>query len=103
MYSELGRVKVQVTQSSSQYRPHFLHSHALFKGNLKERCVNARAIFKQTIETTDGIVSIREADHPTLPSSEIPSSFCASTANSIGSCCKTSRAKPLTISATAAS
>ena len=42
-------------------------------------------------------------DHPTDPSSEIPNSFCASTANSIGSCCSTSRAKPLTISATAAS
>ena len=41
--------------------------------------------------------------HPTLPSRLIPSSFCASTANSIGSCFSTSRAKPLTISATAAS
>ena len=42
-------------------------------------------------------------DHPTLPSRLIPSSFCASTANSIGSCFSTSRAKPLTISATASS
>lgn len=41
--------------------------------------------------------------HPTLPSNEIPSSFCASTANSIGSCLSTSRAKPLTINATASS
>src|SRR5690606_21266326 len=41
--------------------------------------------------------------HPTLPSRLIPSSFCASTANSIGSCCSTSLAKPLTISATASS
>src|SRR5688572_4722327 len=41
--------------------------------------------------------------HPTLPSKLIPSSFCASTANSIGNCFRTSRAKPLTISATAAS
>ena len=41
--------------------------------------------------------------HPTEPSNEIPNSFCASTANSIGSCCSTSRAKPFTISATAAS
>src|SRR5438067_6170572 len=39
--------------------------------------------------------------HPTLPSRLIPSNFCASTANSIGSCLSTSRAKPLTISATA--
>ena len=41
--------------------------------------------------------------HPTLPSSEMPISFCASTMNSIGSCCSTSRTKPLTISATASS
>ena len=41
--------------------------------------------------------------HPTLPSSEIASSFCASTANSIGNCFITSLAKPLTISATASS
>src|SRR5690606_2205038 len=41
--------------------------------------------------------------HPTLPSSEIASSFCASTANSIGSSFSTSLAKPLTISATASS
>src|SRR5690606_31991878 len=41
--------------------------------------------------------------HPTLPSRLIPSSFCASTANSIGNCCSTSLAKPLTISATASS
>src|SRR4051812_24212805 len=41
--------------------------------------------------------------HPTLPSRLIPRSFCASTANSIGNCFSTSRAKPLTISATALS
>ena len=41
--------------------------------------------------------------HPTLPSSEIAISFCASTANSIGNCCKTSRTKPFTISAVASS
>ena len=40
---------------------------------------------------------------PTEPSSEIVISFCASTANSIGSCCSTSLTKPLTISATASS
>ena len=40
---------------------------------------------------------------PTLPSSEIAISFCASTANSIGNCCSTSRTKPLTISAVASS
>jgi hypothetical protein len=42
-------------------------------------------------------------NHPTDPSRLMPSSFCASTANSIGSCWSTSLAKPLTISATAAS
>gem|GEM_PF-5587267 len=41
--------------------------------------------------------------HPTLPSSEIATSFCASTANSIGSSCSTSRTKPLTSRATASS
>src|SRR6185437_1014649 len=41
--------------------------------------------------------------HPTLPSSEIEISFCASTANSIGSCCSTSLTKPLTTSAVASS
>src|SRR3984957_7825071 len=41
--------------------------------------------------------------HPTLPSRLIAISFCASTANSIGNCCSTSRTKPLTISAVASS
>src|SRR5262249_28117800 len=41
--------------------------------------------------------------HPTLPSRLIEISFCASTANSIGSCCSTSLTKPLTTSATASS
>ncbi len=41
--------------------------------------------------------------YPTLPSSEIEISFCASTANSIGSCCNTSLTKPLTTSAVASS
>src|SRR5262249_38853849 len=40
---------------------------------------------------------------PTEPSRLIEISFCASTANSIGSCCSTSRTKPLTTSATASS
>src|SRR6187549_384539 len=40
---------------------------------------------------------------PTLPSSEIEISFCASTANSIGSCCSTSFTKPLTTRPTASS
>src|SRR5262245_31466734 len=35
--------------------------------------------------------------YPTEPSNEIPNSFCASTANSIGSSRKTSLQKPLTI------
>src|SRR3546814_16430818 len=41
--------------------------------------------------------------HPTLPSRLIPRSFWASTANSMGTCCRTSRLKPFTISATASS
>src|SRR5205085_1797635 len=43
------------------------------------------------------------SDHPTLPSRLMPRSFCASTANSIGSCCSTSLAKPLTMRATLSS
>jgi len=46
---------------------------------------------------------LREIYHPTLPSREIATSFWASTANSIGSFCMTSRTKPLTSSATASS
>src|SRR3974377_1596519 len=34
-------------------------------------------------------------DQPTLPSSEIEISFCASTANSIGNCCRPSLTTPL--------
>src|SRR6476620_4153827 len=41
--------------------------------------------------------------HPTEPSRDTPISFCVSAMNSIGSCCSTSRTKPLTISATASS
>jgi hypothetical protein len=42
-------------------------------------------------------------DQPTEPSSEIEISFCASTANSIGSCCSTSFTNPLTTRPTASS
>jgi hypothetical protein len=45
----------------------------------------------------------RRWTQPTLPSRLMPTSFCASTANSIGSCCNTSRQKPLTIIETASS
>ncbi len=41
--------------------------------------------------------------HPTLPSRLIPISFWVSAMNSMGSCCSTSRTKPLTTSATASS
>ena len=41
--------------------------------------------------------------HPTLPSRLMPRSFCASTANSMGSSLRTCRAKPLTIIETASS
>jgi hypothetical protein len=46
---------------------------------------------------------VRLNHQPTLPSSEIEISFCASTANSIGSCCSTSLTKPLTTRPTASS
>ena len=41
--------------------------------------------------------------YPTLPSRLTPRSFCASTANSMGSFCSTSRQKPLTMVVTASS
>src|SRR4051812_3084807 len=46
---------------------------------------------------------VRLDHYPTLPSSEIEISFCASTANSIGNCCSTSLTKPLTTRPTASS
>src|SRR5262249_11956609 len=45
----------------------------------------------------------RTLRHPTLPSRLTEISFCASTANSIGSCCSTSLTKPLTTRAVASS
>src|SRR5215510_12830361 len=45
----------------------------------------------------------RLAGHPTLPARLTEISFCASTANSIGSCCSTSLTKPLTTRAVASS
>ena len=77
-------------------------------GNCRARFILGRVntdelrIFVVLKFSDDMVKNIRDR-HPTLPSSEIPSSFCASTANSIGSCLSTSRAKPLTISATALS
>ena len=47
--------------------------------------------------------SVRCHHYPTLPSRLTEISFCASTANSIGSCWITSLTKPLTTSATASS
>lgn len=46
---------------------------------------------------------MNDGHHPTLPSRLIPISFWLSAMNSIGSCWRTSRTKPLTISATASS
>src|ERR1043166_1238209 len=46
---------------------------------------------------------VRLDHYPTLPSRLTEISFCASTANSIGSCCSTSLTKPLTTSAVASS
>src|SRR3954465_10925690 len=47
--------------------------------------------------------AVRFDHYPTLPSSEIEISFCASTAKPIGSCCSTSVTKPLTTRPTASS
>src|SRR5687768_1596522 len=49
------------------------------------------------------IPHFEEVRHPTLPSSLSPRSLVASTANSIGSCWKTSLQKPLMIIDTASS
>ena len=72
-------------------------------GRLSElRCDNSgRRRHRRTLNQSEQ--NETNANHPTLPSRLIPNNFCASTANSIGSCCSTSRAKPLTISATASS
>lgn len=51
----------------------------------------------------NALTSVVRVGHPTLPSSEIEISFCASTANSIGNCCSTSLTKPLTTRPTASS
>src|SRR5581483_899769 len=60
--------------------------------------------WRRTIAISLGPEPISSHGHqPTLPSSEIEISFCASTANSIGSCCSTSRTKPLTTRAVASS
>src|SRR5437879_6277770 len=70
------------------HRLHFIHEFADFAAN------NAQ-LFQHEI--------LRLNHQPTLPSSEIEISFCASTANSIGSCCSTSFTKPFTTRPTASS
>src|SRR5437667_10417755 len=67
----------------------------------------------QDLRVTGGSVQINNFQHcdswqvsghqPTLPSKLIPRSFCASTANSMGSSLNTSLQKPLTIMDTASS
>jgi ABC-type hemin transport system ATPase subunit len=58
----------------------------------------------QNLASTDSRVKIADLQHqPTLPSRLMLSSFCASTANSIGRCRNTSLQKPLTIMLTASS
>src|SRR5690606_26666604 len=63
---------------------------------LEQRLVGIRAV-------RCGVAMPDTLDHPTLPSRLMPMSFCASTANSIGSFWITSLTKPLTISAIASS
>src|SRR5262249_32191637 len=67
------------------------------------------ALKSQTAEPYDLGPGIRRDErskrghHPTDPSRLMATSFCASTANSMGSSCRTSRTKPLTSNATASS
>src|SRR5205814_1019001 len=58
---------------------------------------------EQAVRRRQGTAFGAATCQPTLPSSEMAMSFCASTANSIGKCCNTSFTKPLTMSATASS
>src|SRR5258708_29982737 len=60
------------------------------------RAAVLRGSLREHLRTPDKV-------HPTLPSRLIEMSFCASTANSIGRCCKTSLTKPLTTRAVASS
>src|SRR5690606_8751339 len=59
--------------------------------------------FHGSVEISDGQHGFLSVSHPTAPSSVTPSSFCASTANSIGSSRNTSLQKPFTIMFTASS
>src|SRR5258706_13862110 len=69
-----------------------------------QHCSLFGVILSQAAQLNPDLVDIRVRwTHPTLPSSEIEISFCASTANSIGSCCSTSFTKPLTTRPTASS
>jgi hypothetical protein len=77
-----------------------------FAPQTRDRNVQLSQILKTVPHLRGGTIVPHVRDdrpYPTDPSSEIVISFCASTANSIGSCCSTSLTKPLTISATASS
>src|SRR5216684_4824563 len=77
------------------YRRHF-NSHRLHLiHELTDLPTNRAQLFQHEIFRLD--------HQPTLPSRLIEISFCASTANSIGSCCSTSFTKPLTTRPTASS
>src|ERR1700694_5745466 len=78
--------------------PHCRHlnSHRLhFVHELADLAANGAQLLQNEM--------VRLNHQPTLPSSEIEISFCASTANSIGNCCSTSFTKPLTTRPTASS
>ena len=77
-----------------------MHDAALLssavQSGIADRLVLAPAIVRRDREEA-------RAHHPTLPSRLTEISFCASTANSMGSCCSTSLTNPLTTRATASS
>lgn len=72
---------------------------------MDDRMVSAKPSSTSSVTAVFGFafVFISRPPHPTLPSRLTAISFWASTANSMGSCCSTSRTKPLTTSATASS
>src|SRR5690606_23879866 len=67
------------------------------------RPVAARDEIADPEQVLPAVTGARVRTHPTAPSRLMPSSFCASTANSIGSSLNTALQKPFTIIETASS
>src|SRR5215204_2887704 len=89
--------------------PRWHNMHGAAKTAQSERRPDASPFYRELLAVAaieKGDLSDVEDDlfrHPTLPSRLTEISFCASTANSMGSCCSTSLTNPLTTSATASS